>query len=288
MAEMYLWAHQHANDVEDEDEMLREMDKWRGERRVQLSQARKSTVRAVSRLLAENGAMRELLFSNGAEIGDGGALVLAEGLAANKTLVTLMFYASRVGPEGCSAVAGALEKNTSLVALDFGNNAVLDAGAGALACLLETNRTLQFLGLGNCAVKTAGARAIGRALAVNTTLRQLQLGASFVGEDGVLAIAEGLKENSSLSVLMLLGAYEVPPAAAELLADNTTLTKVEPEHCLEELVARNRALWLEHRDACALIEREPDEHMPWLIPDLVRIVLRYATDGVEPWAVYYI
>jgi hypothetical protein len=79
------------------------------------------------------------------DIGDEGAIVIAEALKVNAVLTELKLWGSSIGPEGAIAIAEALKVNAVLTKLaiqvnnmgDAGKKAVRDAVKGRSGFLLE-------------------------------------------------------------------------------------------------------------------------------------------------------
>ena len=65
-------------------------------------------------------------------IGDVGATAIANALAVNASLTTLILNENNIRPSGATAIAKALEVNASLTDLRLYHNQIGDAGATAL------------------------------------------------------------------------------------------------------------------------------------------------------------
>lgn len=248
--------------------------------------------RAIGRALGSNATLESLDLSLNETIGDAGAAAIALGLEANTTLTKLNLSVCRIAAAGTRALGNALRRNAALVWLDLDGNET-DAGVADLAGGLAANRTLRVLTLFNAGVDLDGARALFRALERNAALERLDLAQNRdMGEDFGPALADALRANRSLTWLDLARGGLAPEgqrAVAAALDVNFTLVRLDVDESSEfagVAVNRNRALWTLARDQRAELERAPDENVPWLIPDLVRIVAGYAgpaADAAEPW-----
>jgi Ran GTPase-activating protein (RanGAP) involved in mRNA processing and transport/serine/threonine protein kinase len=159
-------------------------------------------------------------------IGDEGAIALADQLKSNSTLKSLELHncgcflgnkdpCNIIGVEGALAIAEALKSNSTLVSLELSNvygylvhynhqgNKIEVEGALAIAEALKLNSTLQTLGLQSNNIGVDGATAIAHALKSNSTLKDLWLGHNNIGVEGARAIAMALGVNLALQTLDL-------------------------------------------------------------------------------------
>jgi hypothetical protein len=72
-----------------------------------------------------------------AQIGDAGAVALADCLLRNRALTVLNLRANLIGDDGAANLAAALMSNGSLTSLCLWSNAIGDAGAALLAGSLK-------------------------------------------------------------------------------------------------------------------------------------------------------
>lgn len=221
---------------------------------------------------------------------------LAEAIRESSTIEEVSLYRnSGVGDDVVKALAGALAVNRSVRALRVCNNAVSDEGAVALVRALEAGSTVELLNLSRNRVGAAGARALAGAPPV---LRSLVIEYNPIGSEGALAFA-ALLAGGRCSLLGLAlnntGAEdEAFRALTEAAGRSTRLVGAAPFLTFARKVCeRNRALWELGRQQRAALEAAPDGLVPWLVPDLVRIVAAYAgdrppSDGDDqpaPWSV---
>ncbi|WP_247419868.1 GALA protein [Ralstonia pseudosolanacearum] len=168
------------------------------------------------------GLQLESLNVAGAEIGDGGAQLLA----ANPSLKSLNAANGGIGTAGARMLAA----SPVLMSLDLTQNAIGDGGVQALASSLS----LRYLAARNCLVTDVGAQA----LALNTKLTSLDLG-NLVTETGNEAEQAGydqtannitaqgawmLAQSRSLKALSVQGNDQCGDDGVLALARNRTLT----------------------------------------------------------------
>lgn len=120
------------------------------------------------------------LVINGDDIGDDGAVSIADALRDPRTSLSLLeLYETGITSRGAEAISQALysfDKNdhgtmasrvggSMLTHLSLFGNSIQDEGASALGAALEFNRPLESLDLGGNAISSTGATAIARGLA---------------------------------------------------------------------------------------------------------------------------
>lgn len=111
-------------------------------------------------------------------LGDAGALSVADALRTNTTWVKLSLQNNRIGAAGGAAIAKSMLMDETLTVLALNNNNVGAAGATAIAESLQANQTLTALGLADNMIGDAGATTIADALRTNQTLTELWLQAA--------------------------------------------------------------------------------------------------------------
>ncbi len=169
---------------------------------------------------------------NKKNIGDAGAVYVAEKLRGTTVVEELALYGCGIGAVGARALVASLgEHNATLRLLNLGRNkSIGDAGAQAMAEMVKKNTTLEKLGLYGCGVGPRGARALGEALQENDSLKEIYLGANDLGGEGAEALAEALRWNESLKELYLSDCELTDVGASALLSalreSNSTLTRL--------------------------------------------------------------
>ena len=110
---------------------------------------------------------------------------------------------NNIGDSGAVAIAEALKNNTALTWLYLGYNTIGDSGAAALAKALKSNTALTRLDLDYNNIGDSGAAALAEELKSNTALTELRLDYNNIGDSGAAALAEALKSNTAVRTLTL-------------------------------------------------------------------------------------
>jgi hypothetical protein len=155
---------------------------------------------AVMAFLAENGHLKELVFSD-CEFDPGRGcsslgVSLGMGLARNDSLAVLSVQnCSFSEPAVGRALADGLRVNSSLNELSLVSCGLDRKAVEALAASLQFNSFLLALNLSGNDMGQAGAFALANLIGVNFTLQVLELDATGIGDDGAMALAEALLAN---------------------------------------------------------------------------------------------
>ncbi len=202
---------------------------------------------ALADALKENRMLTSLSLGS-SQIGDEGARALAEALKVNRTLTSLDLWDNNIGDEGARALAEILKENETLTSLGLMYNQIGDEGAGALAEALKENRTLTSLDLAGNGIGDAGARALAEVLKGSGTLTSLDFYNNQIGDEGARALAESLKGSGTL-ISITLGGNQIGAAGARALADalkeNRMLTSLTL--CDNQIGDAVKQLWREMR-----------------------------------------
>ena len=137
-------------------------------------------------------------------VGAEGALLLAQGLRYNTTLISCVAAGIDAGDGGAAAFGAALTTNATLVSLDLGLNDIGEQGAHRLGRGLAQNATLTHLSLAGNALQDRGARNLAPHLAGHAALTALDLRANDARPAAAVALAEALAgRNAPLTSLDL-------------------------------------------------------------------------------------
>jgi len=167
--------------------------------------------------------LRALHFCNNMS-GSGGAIAIADVVAASPALEDFRFASSRGGAEGGCALARALGSCAgALQALDLEDNTFQPRGARALGALLAQAPRLRRLNLGDIAAGDEGAAAIARGLAAaggpRACLAELSLASNELSAPaGARALARCLRVLLALRQLDAGDNPELGDAGARTLA----------------------------------------------------------------------
>jgi hypothetical protein len=156
--------------------------------------------------------------------------LLADCVAACRTLRTLKLHRSKVDDEKVRVLVARLLDHPVLVELDLSHNVIGDRGARALGKLLNGHSQLTRLGLADNRIRSAGAQALAHALTRNDTLKVLDLRLNHLGDDGGQVICKALLRNSTLTDIGLAGNELTEPTAslmAQVVTQNSTLETVD-------------------------------------------------------------
>eukprot|EP00123_Amoebidium_parasiticum_P014687 comp22599_c0_seq2/m.34648 comp22599_c0_seq2/g.34648 ORF comp22599_c0_seq2/g.34648 comp22599_c0_seq2/m.34648 type:complete len:354 (-) comp22599_c0_seq2:720-1781(-) len=148
-----------------------------------------------------------------------GAQHLAEGLAQNTSLHSLLLWRNSIGPAGFAALAGALRLNNTLSTLDVSyNECCSEQSINQLRDSLLANHTLTSLCLVFNGLDAEGVIALAEALSINQTLSHLDLRHNQLTAAGTMALAHALRLNKSLTHVMLDPPEEGDEVGQEMVA----------------------------------------------------------------------
>jgi Leucine Rich repeat len=158
-----------------------------------------------------------------------GAKALADALKVNKTLKELYIGANKIGAKGAIRIANALKVNTTLSGLCLAGNNITNSGARRLAEILEFNSTLTRLNLMGNGIDDTGVAALAKALKSNKALTILNIESNPIGSEGVKALADALSCNQTLAALILTvnGEDSDKTPLIDVLKFNETLTTLK-------------------------------------------------------------
>ena len=166
------------------------------------------------------------------EIGNDGVIAIAKALKLNTTLTSIKLSSNDIGYESAIALAQALENNTVLTLVDLSKNEIGDDGVIAIASTLEKNSTLVSMDFSKNRIGRQGAKAIAETLEKNTTLTSINLSLNSIGYQGVMALAQALENNSTLTSIDLSKNDLSDDSAIAIvcaLQNNKTLTSIDLE-----------------------------------------------------------
>ena len=161
-------------------------------------------VTAIADILANEDVLQTLVLDHN-QVGDAGAVVLGKSLHTNRSLQHLWLDDNLIGDEGAKAIAQGLSHNgdTVLHLLTMEKNRIGNDGASALGQLLETNETLRVLWLGYNHIDDTGCGFLAQGLAASRSLEGLSLFGNRVGDEGCGELGQALTCNDTLQRLWL-------------------------------------------------------------------------------------
>lgn len=200
---------------------------------------------------------------NNNEMGDAGAMAIAECLEKKNNIIELYLYKNNIEQlgakaissqvknlkklilsendlknEGCKHVAKALEDNPPIKTLLLNENDIHDDGAVALAEALEKNTNLLILSVDHNHLMNKGGSALADALLKNSTLTTLRLDLNHMEDEAGIHFGKALRVNKTLTILDVAmnqikdaGAQEIEAALRKPpdseFAPNNTLTIID-------------------------------------------------------------
>lgn len=201
--------------------------------------------------LRSNAADLTILNLNYRDIGNRGAILLADALRTNRTLVVLFLECNSIGDIGACHLAHSAAHHPHLQHLYLSHNRIGDNGACAWGEALSGvsgidgglgGSQLRVLKLAHNHIGSRGAAALGEALRRNCRLRTLVLDSNpSLGAAGVSFLAEGLKCNESLTAIDLSHCCDASTTnlrgkTPEQQAMRALLSALETNRTLKELV----------------------------------------------------
>eukprot|EP00930_Biecheleria_cincta_P064717 TRINITY_DN50358_c0_g1_i1.p1 TRINITY_DN50358_c0_g1~~TRINITY_DN50358_c0_g1_i1.p1 ORF type:complete len:220 (-),score=53.10 TRINITY_DN50358_c0_g1_i1:25-684(-) len=123
----------------------------------------------------------------------------------------------QIGDQGALRLAEALEKNETVTDCYLDGNCITDAAVGKLAKILQSHKTLRTFSLYKNNVSDAGASLLADAI-TTSSLETLDLRENKVGDDGAQAFAQALQNGSRIRYLLLNHNY-VGDTGAAFFAD---------------------------------------------------------------------
>ena len=119
------------------------------------------------------------------ELGNAGAVALAQSLKSNTVLTSLDLRACEIHLKGILALAEMAEVNTTLRHLDLGSNYAKNSGAQAFGKVLSENKSLTRLCLTDNQIFHEGGEALAIGLQSNFTLRNFSYGGQGVAANRI-------------------------------------------------------------------------------------------------------
>eukprot|EP00670_Eutreptiella_braarudii_P002022 CAMPEP_0174291490 /NCGR_PEP_ID=MMETSP0809-20121228/32235_1 /TAXON_ID=73025 ORGANISM="Eutreptiella gymnastica-like, Strain CCMP1594" /NCGR_SAMPLE_ID=MMETSP0809 /ASSEMBLY_ACC=CAM_ASM_000658 /LENGTH=892 /DNA_ID=CAMNT_0015390843 /DNA_START=19 /DNA_END=2694 /DNA_ORIENTATION=+ len=152
----------------------------------------------ISTLLEQNQRITTVgLSGNG--IAKRGASALWKALQhSNNTLIGIDLGNNNLGNVGALGLANALRSNATLLSIDLNNNSIFAKGIVHMASALMENTTLRHLDIGTNHSSNEGAISMAKALAFNSSLTRLCLTDNEIHQEGGEALYQYLKNNTTL------------------------------------------------------------------------------------------
>jgi Ran GTPase-activating protein (RanGAP) involved in mRNA processing and transport len=146
-------------------------------------------IQELAELLKNNTTIKKLTLSNiyNNVMREGGAVLIAEALASNRTLLSLDLSNNAIDSAGGIALAKALQQNNTLKSINLSDNAVLvnEAGVKEFANVILNNKSLQHLVLNSNFLIKNRVSILSNALFYNRNLQTFSID-GITGEGEVL------------------------------------------------------------------------------------------------------
>jgi Ran GTPase-activating protein (RanGAP) involved in mRNA processing and transport len=206
-----------------------------------------ASVKILCRALIHNKHVKRLSYANN-NVGDAGAVCIADVLKTNRKITHLDFSANAIRDRGCLALCEALKQNNTVTKLDLENNNISETGAQALLDVMKVNNVLVEVSLKFNKIPQTAFTDIQIACAINTQPKSLKHatprireadqslthidvsnfdGSKYYNDTAVCILAHELKANDTiLSLNLANNTFEQTgaEALAEFLAVNSSLT----------------------------------------------------------------
>ena len=182
---------------------------------------------ALATMLKSNRSLQVLNLARNPEIGNRGAMHLAEGLTTNCTLKTLNLNDCGITLEGISNMAHALTVNNTLQIFDIGRNEITDAGVVCLAKALKANISLTYLNLADCGMTDESLNVLGTCLAENRSIKTLRIGQEQEQERKKRSFLSRFKSQTAKVTVQCISEKGLMQLAAQLNDSNSTLETLE-------------------------------------------------------------
>ena len=134
---------------------------------------------------------------NNCELGDKGAIHLANLLTNNSTIVEINCGQNQFTTEGLKVIGKALEVNKTLKIINFHDNNVGKEGAEALGKSLEKNSSIEELNFSCCELQNNSIKLLAISLAKMQSLKCVDFKLNKIDEEGELALEKYLTGKAS-------------------------------------------------------------------------------------------
>lgn len=141
---------------------------------------------------------------------------IAEALAANRTIASLLLGTNGIGNAGAADVAKLIERNQHLEVVYLGCNQIADISE--LANALTKNTSVTGLWLKRNPIGLSGASFIAEMLCHNHSIRTLDLVNTNIGDQGLAIIIDALIHQNRTVERLYLGGNQIDCKGAQLLA----------------------------------------------------------------------
>ena len=126
---------------------------------------------------------------------------IKESLQMNTKLISLTLC--NIGNNGAITLAEAIQVNTTLQKIDISSNSIADDGAAAISNTIKfnTSNSLQELNISRNNITNNGIRVLAEVIEINSTLQNIDISKNHISTEGLLHFMEVVKNNCTLQVV---------------------------------------------------------------------------------------
>ena len=168
-------------------------------------------------------------------IGNNGAVTLAEAIQVNTTLQKIDISSNSIADDGVAAISNSIRFNTSnsLQELNISRNNIANNGIRVLAEVIEINSTLQNIDISKNHISTEGLLHFMEAVKNNCTLQVVNITHNNITRSGFTSIKQCI-ENLQHPIQIYASWNEIVTRNGELLVTSKICTFQESENIIEE------------------------------------------------------
>ena len=126
---------------------------------------------------------------------------MKESLQMNTKLLSLTLC--NIGNNGAVTLAEAIQVNTTLQKIDISSNSISDDGVAAISNSIKfnTSNSLQELNISRNNITNNGIRVLAEVIEINSTLQNIDISKNHISTEGLLHFMEAVKNNCTLQVV---------------------------------------------------------------------------------------
>ena len=166
-------------------------------------------------------------------IGNNGAITLAEAIQVNNTLQKISISSNSISDDGAVAIGNSIKFNTSLQELNISHNTITNYGIKVLAKGIEINSTLHNIDVSKNHISIEGLLCFMEAVKNNCTLQVVNITHNNVTRSGFVSIKQCI-ENLQHPIQIYASWNEIVTRNEELLVTSKICTFQESENIIEE------------------------------------------------------
>ena len=168
-------------------------------------------------------------------IGNNGAITLAEAIQVNTTLQKINISDNSISDDGATAIINSIKFNTSnsLQELNISQNNITNDGIKVLAEVIEINSTLQNINISKNHIAIEGLMCFMKAVKNNCSLQVVNITHNNVTRSGFTSIKQCI-ENLQRSIQIYASWNEIVSRNGELLVKSKICTFQESENIIED------------------------------------------------------